>query len=33
VKQKVRASESANLFAVTGDRILSVWRSKTVAQP
>jgi len=27
VRQKVRASESANLFAVTGDRILSVWRS------
>jgi membrane protein required for colicin V production len=33
LKQKVRASESANLFAVTGDRILSVWRSKSVAQP
>lgn len=27
LKQKVRASESASLFAKTGDRILSVWRS------
>lgn len=33
LKQKVRSSESANLFAVTGDRILSVWRSKSVARP
>jgi membrane protein required for colicin V production len=33
VKLKVRASESANLFAVTGDRILSVWRSKSVTRP
>lgn len=33
LKQKVRASESANLFAVTGDRILSVWRSKSAARP
>jgi membrane protein required for colicin V production len=33
VKQKIRASESANLFAITGDRILSIWRSKSVAQP
>jgi len=34
LKQKVRASESANLFAQTGDRILSVWRSsKSVARP
>jgi membrane protein required for colicin V production len=33
LKQKVRASESANLFAVSGDRILSVWRSGTVTKP
>lgn len=33
LKQKVRASESANLFAVTGDRILSVWRSSTGSRP
>jgi membrane protein required for colicin V production len=33
LKQKVRASQSANLFAQTGDRILSVWRSSTVSQP
>lgn len=34
LKQKVRASKSANQFAVTGDRILAVWRSrKPVAQP
>src|SRR5512133_19596 len=33
MKQKVRATQSANLFAVTGDRILSVWRSNTVARP
>lgn len=33
LKQKVRASESANLFAVTGDSILSVWRSRTGSQP
>lgn len=33
LKHKVRASESANLFAVTGDRILSAWRSKSVARP
>lgn len=33
LQHKVRASESANLFAVTGDRILSVWRSKSVTRP
>jgi membrane protein required for colicin V production len=33
LKQKVRASESANLFAVTGDRILAIWRSKAVTSP
>jgi membrane protein required for colicin V production len=33
LKHKVRSSESANLFAVTGDRILSVWRSNSVARP
>lgn len=33
LKQKVRASQSANLFAVTGDRILSVWRSNSVTRP
>ncbi|MBL0224815.1 MAG: CvpA family protein [Geobacteraceae bacterium] len=33
LKQKVRASESANLFALTGDRILTVWRSSTGARP
>ena len=33
LKQKVRASESANLFAQTGDRILSLWRSSTGSQP
>jgi len=33
LKQKVRASESANLFALTGDRILSVWRSKPAEKP
>lgn len=33
LKQKVRASGSANLFAVTGDRILSVWRSRNGSRP
>ena len=33
LKQKVRSSESANLFAMTGDRILSVWRNKSVSTP
>lgn len=33
VRQKVRASESANMFAVTGDRILSLWRSSAGSQP
>lgn len=33
VKQSVRTSESANLFAVTGDQILSAWRSKSVTPP
>ena len=33
LKQKVRASHSANLFAQTGDRILSMWRSSTGSQP
>jgi membrane protein required for colicin V production len=33
LKQKVRASQSANLFAQTGDRILSLWRSSTGSQP
>ena len=33
LKRKVRASESANLFALTGDRILSVWRTSSGSQP
>jgi membrane protein required for colicin V production len=33
LKQKVHASESANLFAHTGDRILSFWRRSTGPQP
>jgi membrane protein required for colicin V production len=33
LKQKVRASESANLFARTGDRILAAWRSGSGTQP
>jgi membrane protein required for colicin V production len=33
LKQKVHTSESANLFAVTGDRILSVWRRNSVTPP
>lgn len=33
LKQKVRASQSANLFAQTGDRILSVWRGSNGSQP
>ncbi len=33
LKLKVRASQSANLFAVTGDRILSAWRSSAGTQP
>jgi membrane protein required for colicin V production len=33
LRKKVRSSESANLFAMTGDRILSVWRSKSVTPP
>jgi hypothetical protein len=33
VRQKVRASESANMFAVTGDRILSLWRSGSGSTP
>lgn len=33
LKQKVRSSESANLFALSGDRILHIWRNKTIAPP
>ena len=33
LKRKVHASESANLFALTGDRILSVWRTSSGSQP
>jgi membrane protein required for colicin V production len=33
LKQKVRASESANMLAVTGDSILSIWRSKSIKLP
>jgi len=33
LKQKVRASHSANLFALTGDRILSVWRRSSGSKP
>jgi membrane protein required for colicin V production len=33
LKKKVHASESANLFALTGDRILAVWRSNTASRP
>ena len=33
LKQKVRASQSANMFAVSGDRILSVWRNNTGSHP
>lgn len=33
LKKKVRTSESANMFALTGDRILSVWRSSTGSKP
>lgn len=33
LKQKVRATESANLFAQTGDRILSAWRGHSAPRP
>jgi membrane protein required for colicin V production len=33
VRQKIRASESANMFALTGDRILSAWRSGSGPRP
>ena len=33
VRQKVRASKSANMFAVTGDRILFIWRSESGPRP
>jgi len=33
VRQKVRASKSANMFAVTGDRILFIWRSESGTRP
>ncbi len=33
LKKKVRSTESANMFAVTGDKILSVWRSSTSSHP
>ena len=33
LKQKVRSTESANTFAVAGDKILSVWRSSTSSKP
>jgi hypothetical protein len=33
LKQKVRASHSANLFALTGDRILTVWRGSSGSRP
>ena len=33
LKQKIRSSQSANLCALTGDRILSVWRSTAVTRP
>ena len=33
VKQKVHASESANLFARAGDRILAVWRNNSGSRP
>ncbi|MBK5275888.1 MAG: CvpA family protein [Desulfuromonadales bacterium] len=33
LKHKVRASESANMFAETGDRILSLWRNSTRSRP
>lgn len=33
VKDKIRSSESANLLAMTGERILSEWRSSTSRKP
>jgi len=33
LKQKIRASNSANMFAMTGDRILQAWRGKPARQP
>jgi membrane protein required for colicin V production len=33
LKQKVRTSASANMFALTGDRLLSAWRRSTGSQP
>jgi membrane protein required for colicin V production len=33
LKQKVRASHSATLFALTGDRILTVWRGSGGPRP
>ena len=33
IRQKVQSSESASYFAKTGDRILTIWRSRSAAQP
>lgn len=33
LKLKVRTTESANLFALTGDRILSIWRNRSIKAP
>jgi len=33
LKQKVRATESANMFAQTGDHILSAWRGHSAPRP
>lgn len=33
VRHKVRSSESANLFAITGDRLLALWRTPPAKTP
>jgi len=33
IRDKIRSTESANLFATTGDRFLSKWRNATAVKP
>lgn len=33
LKQKIRSTSSANMFAMAGDRILVTWRGKSAQQP
>lgn len=33
IRNKIRSTESANLFAITGDKLLSVWRNTPAKNP